>query len=1172
MSAKTVFISYRRDALGKAFARSIKQELTRQGYDVFFDVDSIEPGNWADQIRAQVPLRSHYLMLLTPGALDRCADKDDWVRLEFETAVQYERNIVPVREESVDLAELKRSCPRVMQALFDFQAAMIRQAGFEHDIEELIRRFIPAHKAPPSALPRLILEQRALTYEEHEGVPASFADLRQTDSTLHQEKEVTLTELAPKTVFHHQSINEVGSAEIYPQFEAIGAWEIASSRQSGTEQSTRNSSEEPQTVVGIEFVADGPLSEFDEARWELALRTLLGKDVSKVRIASIRRGSTIVRVLGDPDVIAKAFKQLQTSTQESENFKTSTGLRHYSSLLTTKAGEQIFGRTKELAKLESAWAEDHVNVLSIIGFGGVGKSHLVSHWLNGLASEGWRGAERVFDWSFYSQGVREQGTVSGDAFMAAALVFFGDPSLARSAASPWEKGSRLAQLVCEQRTLLVLDGMEPLQHPPGPLAGQLRDPAVAALLRGLARDNPGLCIVTSRVSVADLTNFRDTTAPEWALENLSSPAAVELLRTMGVEGEDSELMNAVQDVNGHAFTLYLLARYLVSAHSGDIKLRHEIDFTQGASDPPASNAFKTLKAYEKWLASSSEDGMRRLSVLRLLGLFDRPADYGCLAALRRKPIIAGLTEPLVDLNDDEWDVLLRSLADSGLVTVKSAHAAVDAHPIIREYFANELRQNAPKAWLAAHQRVYEHLKDTTVDQPQPTLEDLQPLYQAIAHGCQAELQHDACDLYMKRILRGHERLSWKKLGAFSADLGAISCFFERPYTRISPLVTESEGAFLLDEAAVGLRSLGRLLEAREPMRAAIEKASHESVWTNVARGAGNLSELELTLGEVEAAVKDARKAVAFSDRSRDTFVGSVMRTVLADALCQAGERDDAEANFLQAEAMQIELETGYSLLYSMRGFRYCDLLLASPECFAWRLSQYTKQEPSQDYLPEIMVELHVCRAVAKRASVTFRWATDNNLSFLDIALDQLSLGRANLYEVILEASEAVRPAIPNEPGPSTSSNSLFPLDSTDVPQGGFYAAEEKLNAAVDALRRAGSQDHIPRGLLSRAWLRFLTGACTGPESAQADLDEAWEIAERGPMRLHMADIHLYRARLFGGMKDEGGRMKYPWDKSPDGSPRGPLDDLAAARKLIEQCGYWRRKEELEDAEEAAKNW
>jgi len=31
---------------------------------------------------------------------------------------------------------------------------------------------------------------------------------------------------------------------------------------------------------------------------------------------------------------------------------------------------------------------------------------------------------------------------------------------------------------------------------------------------------------------------------------------------------------------------------------------------------------------------------------------------------------------------------------------------------------------------------------------------------------------------------------------------------------------------------------------------------------------------------------------------------------------------------------------------------------------------------------------------------------------------------------------------------------------------------------------------------------------------RSDLDEAWEIAERGPMPLSLADIHLHRARLF----------------------------------------------------------
>ena len=108
---------------------------------------------------------------------------------------------------------------------------------------------------------------------------------------------------------------------------------------------------------------------------------------------------------------------------------------------------------------------------------------------------------------------------------------------------------------------------------------------------------------------------------------------------------------------------------------------------------------------------------------------------------------------------------------------------------------------------------------------------------------------------------------------------------------------------------------------------------------------------------------------------------------------------------------------------------------------------------------------------------------------------------------------------------------------------------------MDGLRRAGDQVRLVHGLLSRAWLRIAEG---NPAGAQADLDEAWQRAERGPMRLHLADIHLHRARLFHGV------TPYPWES--------PHADLAAARTLIEQCGYGRRREELADAEAAARAW
>ena len=68
-------------------------------------------------------------------------------------------------------------------------------------------------------------------------------------------------------------------------------------------------------------------------------------------------------------------------------------------------------------------------------------------------------------------------------------------------------------------------------------------------------------------------------------------------------------------------------------------------------------------------------------------------------------------------------------------------------------------------------------------------------------------------------------------------------------------------------------------------------------------------------------------------------------------------------------------------------------------------------------------------------------------------------------------------------------------------------------------------------------------------SARADLDEAERIARRGEMRLHLADVQLHRARLF---RDRAA--------------------LAEARQLIDECGYGRRREELEDAERAAKGW
>jgi hypothetical protein len=119
----------------------------------------------------------------------------------------------------------------------------------------------------------------------------------------------------------------------------------------------------------------------------------------------------------------------------------------------------------------------------------------------------------------------------------AALRFFGDPDPA--AGSPWDKGERLARRAGGERALLVLDGLEPLQSRHAFDRGKLRDPALASLLCGLARQSEGLCLITTREPQSDLAGLAAVSAR--GLEQITPEAGRALLRTARVVGTDAEL-------------------------------------------------------------------------------------------------------------------------------------------------------------------------------------------------------------------------------------------------------------------------------------------------------------------------------------------------------------------------------------------------------------------------------------------------------------------------------------------------------------------------------------------------------------------------------------------------------------------------------------------------------
>jgi hypothetical protein len=597
--------------------------------------------------------------------------------------------------------------------------------------------------------------------------------------------------------------------------------------------------------------------------------------------------------------------------------------------------ERLVGRDAELKRLDEAWSDRKTNIVSLIAEGGAGKSALVNEWLKRLQANGYRGAHCVLGWSFYSQGSKERAT-SADEFLTWALDKLGVMSATTSASA---KGEAIAEALMARRALLVLDGVEPLQHGPGPQKGQLKDQGLRALLRRFAaapfRARHSLIVLTSRVAVADVQRFRNGAAPVVDVGRLSDEAGAELLRDNDVWGVDRNLKATSHDFGGHPLALTLLASLLKETQNGDVRRRdHVRGLLVDADNPRDGHARRVMESYEKeWLA----DQPILLAILHLVRLFDRPASGDCLRALRAKPTIPKLTEVLVDLSDEQWRRAVARLREARLLSPidLSDPEALDAHALVHEWFGERLRGTNEAAWKAAHSRLYDHLRDTTHEGITPMFANLAPLYHAVAHGCRAGRYQEALnEVYVDRICRrlsygAVEFYSWKRLGASASDLAAISWFFNRPYETPVAMLAPPDRAWLLNVAGDGLRAQGRLREALPAMRAGLQMAEEEALgWTNAAIGASNLSQAELLAGEITAAVTTAEKAVTHADQGGKKFDMPLSRTTWADALHAAGEREKAEGLFAHAERQQQEREPEDPLLYSVQGYLYCDLLLS----------------------------------------------------------------------------------------------------------------------------------------------------------------------------------------------------------------------------------------------------
>ena len=645
----------------------------------------------------------------------------------------------------------------------------------------------------------------------------------------------------------------------------------------------------------------------------------------------------------------------------------------------------LIGRDDQLATLEDAWTSN-ANFVQIIAPGGTGKTALMTKWYKRRIAE-----VPVFGWSFYRQGASENCNVSSDEFFQAAVDWF---HLHPTAETADAKAMALVHYLRHNRALLILDGLEPLQDHSN---GDLRDLAIKDLLRDLAAQNAGLVLCTTRVRLSDIAG-EDGAAVGLELDNLSEADGASYLREhFKVHGSGDELREASRAYGNHALALTLLGTYL-RRFGGDISRRFEIDDLPTDNKKPGHHAKRVMRSYWKIFQGRPEG-----DILRALGFFDRPAERDALKLV---------LPTMLDEN------ALATLREARLILSDNSLAPIDCHPLVREHFGAVTKSIDPEAFRDGHSRLFDYYCKLPAKEQPDTLEQMAPLFHAVGHGCRAGRYEEArADVYRDRILRGTDEFYlWNTLGAFGTNLALLAHFFETVWSQPASALSAVGQSWVLGEAGLSLRALGRLADAVQPMQASAAAQVKRGDWRNSAIGHNNLCELLLTLGRMPEAIDTGRRSLDYAERSGRIHDRMRVRTTLADALHQSAspvptsrhKKALAEAGLLFAEAEQIQREKGPlypPIMPSVAGYRYCDFLLNS-----------LGRAPSGP--PEVL----------RRATLTLALSQEHNLP-LEIGLDHLSLGRA------------------------------YGLGSSD--------SSQHLDQAIASLRQAGQLFMLPLALLAR---------------------------------------------------------------------------------------------------------
>jgi DNA-binding NarL/FixJ family response regulator len=588
------------------------------------------------------------------------------------------------------------------------------------------------------------------------------------------------------------------------------------------------------------------------------------------------------------------------------------------------------GRYELLTDINRDWTDPSVRLTGLIGFGGEGKSSLVRRWLDDLlADPALAQPDGIFWWDFYARPSVEE-------FLATALTYLSGGGLdPRTFPSTLAQVHLVAGMLCSGRYLLILDGLEKLQHQTGDRYGFMTNADLREFLGYLA--TPGhesFCLITSRAPLLDLVPYTAITHRE--VGRLSSGEGRDLLHRLGVFGRGRDLDLLVANWDGHALTISLLASFLNDRHGGDIAYIQEIP-PPTATEPRYDRVHRILRHYDAHL------GEHEKSFLTIFSAFRLPVPPEALKPVFRPvyrerrvwvspfeitEILMDLNYPLTLLNDDLLQEMVQGLLVRRLLRFDPEAHYYTIHPLIRSHYIESLEISPPIQVRKIHNEIKNYyLSIAKEDKKSPTLDDLSPLIEAVHHACQSGDYDLGFDIYRKRIHQGDRWVITNHLGAYETELSLLMGFFPNANPNESSLLSRPENQrLILNQIGYCFMILGRLREAKPFYDRSNAIANTMKDWENVTITYQNLAILNEKLGDLSEAVSAARKAVAMARLTQNRGLERASLVCRGWLAYQTGNLALAGTAFGHAETIERMIYPSRRYLIGLRGLLYADYL------------------------------------------------------------------------------------------------------------------------------------------------------------------------------------------------------------------------------------------------------